>query len=360
MARVKFEHISKHFGTNTVLNDISLSVADGEFLVLVGPSGCGKSTMLRMLAGLEETVEGAISIGDKMVNGFPPRERGIAMVFQDYALYPHMTVEENMSFGLRLRNMKKSEIDERVMQAADILRIKPLLARTPKQLSGGQRQRVAIGRAIVRKPEVFLFDEPLSNLDAKLREEMRVEITALHQRLKTTIIYVTHDQVEAMTMADRIAVLDKGHVQQVGAPEEIYSRPVNTFVAGFIGSPAMNFIDGVLEETGLGLTFSSDSARIALQLSNSCVHIASGEKIPVVLGVRPESIYLQNAAPHARVVVEVVELLGHRKYLHLRAGEQDILASVPASCPLKHGETANISFELSDIHLFDKNTGNRL
>ena len=322
-------------------------------MILVGPSGCGKSTLLRMVAGLEEITDGEIRIGGKTVNHLPPRDREIAMVFQDYALYPHMTVAENMSFGLRLRRLPKPEISRRVDEAAGILQIKSLLGRTPRQLSGGQRQRVAIGRAIVRKPKVFLFDEPLSNLDAKLREEMRVEIAKLHQSLGATILYVTHDQVEAMTLGSRLAVMHGGHIQQVGSPAEVFSRPANHFVAGFIGSPTMNFIPGTLEGgmfKGAGVGFRLDGRS------------ASG---PVILGARPEGISVNGPdgdgwSEPVPAVIEVVELLGYKRNLYLKAGEQRLLAVVDASFAGKPGDTVSMRFQLAGIHLFDKESKRRI
>ncbi|MBI5210710.1 MAG: sn-glycerol-3-phosphate ABC transporter ATP-binding protein UgpC [Elusimicrobia bacterium] len=357
MASVTFKNITKRFGSNEVLHDVSLQIADREFLVLVGPSGCGKSTLLRLLAGLEDTTDGEICIDGGIVNHLPPRDRQIAMVFQDYALYPHMTVEENMSFGLRLRGIARAEIDNRVLKAADILQIGPLLKRTPRQLSGGQRQRVAIGRAIVRDPKVFLFDEPLSNLDAKLREEMRIEIAKLHQKLATTIIYVTHDQVEAMTLATRIAVINGGRLQQVGAPPEVFGRPENMFVAGFIGSPTMNFIEGTLGQGGGGLRFRTDSVDIP-------VLGAGGAEGPAVLGVRPEAIHIERGGAPAdgsvAAEVEVVELLGYRKNVHLKAAGAKVLASVGAAFGGEPGETVRLRFDPAGLHLFEKTTGRRI
>ncbi|MBI5243581.1 MAG: sn-glycerol-3-phosphate ABC transporter ATP-binding protein UgpC [Elusimicrobia bacterium] len=368
MASVTLRGITKRYKDTEVLHDVSLDIADREFMILVGPSGCGKSTLLRMVAGLEEISEGEIVIDGKIVNHLPPRDREIAMVFQDYALYPHMSVEENMSFGLRLRKLPKDEIARRVGEAANILQIKPLLKRTPRQISGGQRQRVAIGRAIVRKPKVFLFDEPLSNLDAKLREEMRIEIAKLHQRLHTTIVYVTHDQVEAMTLGSRIAVVNVGRIQQAGTPEEVFCRPANLFVAGFIGSPTMNFIDGTLLDEGDGPRFKNEvmSVRIPLPLDAQAPRAPEGGKPrSVVLGIRPDDIYAKPPEPAdgpdlIPAVIEVVELLGHRKNLHLKAGETKLLATVDAAFAGKPGEKVSVWFNASRVHLFDKDAQERI
>ncbi|MBI5622803.1 MAG: sn-glycerol-3-phosphate ABC transporter ATP-binding protein UgpC [Elusimicrobia bacterium] len=358
MASVTFKSITKRFGGNEVLHDVSLRIADKEFLVLVGPSGCGKSTLLRMLAGLEETSEGEIHIGEKLVNHLPPRGREIAMVFQDYALYPHMTVEENMSFGLRLKGIAPDEVDRRVLRAAAILQIEPLLKRTPRQLSGGQRQRVAIGRAIVREPKVFLFDEPLSNLDAKLREEMRIEIAKLHQKLATTIIYVTHDQVEAMTLATRIAVVNGGRIQQVGTPTEVFGRPENMFVAGFIGSPTMNFIEGELQLADGGLRFKTEGVDVPV------LGGTGGEPAgPAVLGVRPEAIAIERGEARDGAVpaeIEVIELLGYRKNVHVKVAGVKALASVGAAFGGEPGERVGLRFDPAGVHLFEKATGRRI
>ena len=352
MASVTLSRISKKYQEAAVLREVDLDIADGEFMILVGPSGCGKSTLLRMIAGLEEVTGGEIRIGGGIVNHLPPRDREIAMVFQDYALYPHMTVEENMSFGLRLRAVPKAEIAARVAEAAAILQIQSLLGRTPRQLSGGQRQRVAIGRAIVRKPKAFLFDEPLSNLDAKLREEMRVEIAKLHQRLGATIIYVTHDQVEAMTLGSRMAVMDGGVIQQVGTPAEVFARPANHFVAGFIGSPTMNFIAGVL-------AFRSAGLRVMLPGDRK------GGPRPVILGIRPEAIQVnQPGGPplseETPALIEVVELLGYKRNLYLRAGEMRLLATVDADFAGKPGDPVSLRLQLAGIHLFDRQSKARI
>jgi multiple sugar transport system ATP-binding protein len=353
MASVELRGISKSFGEHGILHEVSLDIKDGEFLVLVGPSGCGKSTLLRILAGLEECTRGEVAVDGKVVNELPPRSREIAMVFQDYALYPHMTVEENMSFGLRLRRLPKAEIDARVAEAAAILQLGRLLARMPRQLSGGQRQRVAIGRAIVRKPKAFLFDEPLSNLDAKLREEMRVEIAKLHQKLKATIVYVTHDQVEAMTLAARIAVIHQGRIQQVGTPAELFERPANKFVAGFIGSPTMNFIEGSLEPEG----FRGEGVRVPV------AHRGTGS--PAILGVRPEAVVVEpgsakNLSEPFQAQVEVSELLGHRKNLYLSVGPHRLLATAAARFGAKPGDSIPVRLDLDSLHLFDKSSEQRI
>src|SRR3954453_17159268 len=298
MASVGIRDVKKAFGTTHVIHGVNISIADGEFVVLVGPSGCGKSTLLRMIAGLENITGGEIRIGERVVNNVPPKERDIAMVFQNYALYPHMTVAANMGFSLKLRSAPKSEIDQRVERAANILGLKPLLERYPRQLSGGQRQRVAMGRAIVRDPQVFLFDEPLSNLDAKLRVAMRTEIKELHQRLKPTTVYVTHDQIEAMTMADRIVVMHDGVVEQIGPPLDLYDRPDNLFVAGFIGSPAMNFISGTIRRNG-HLVFVSDTG-LTIPLDAAPAGV---DGRPLILGIRPEHFDLAPDGIAAEVVV---------------------------------------------------------
>jgi len=352
MASVTLSGVGKSYETATVLRGIDLEIAEREFMVLVGPSGCGKSTLLRMIAGLEETSEGEIGIGGRKVNDLPPREREIAMVFQDYALYPHMSVTDNMSFGLRLRGMPAAEIAARVAEAAAILHLEPLLSRMPKQLSGGQRQRVAIGRAIVRKPKVFLFDEPLSNLDAKLREEMRVEIAKLHQRIETTVVYVTHDQVEAMTLATRLAVMSGGRIQQVGPPAEVFSKPANIFVAGFIGSPTMNFIEGQISAEG---AFASPV--VSLKFSGHRSRPGA-----VVLGVRPDDIEAVPAGtPDSfSAELEVAELLGHRKNLYLKAAGARLLAVVEATFDGAPGSKVNLRFRQDRLHLFDQASGERI
>jgi ABC-type sugar transport system ATPase subunit len=347
MASVTLNNVQKSFGETHVLHEVSLEIKDREFLVLVGPSGCGKSTLLRMIAGLEEISSGQISIGGKIVNDLPPRDREIAMVFQDYALYPHLTVEENLSFGLKLRRMPADEIRKRVDEAAQILQIGNLLKRRPRALSGGQRQRVAIGRAIVRKPKVFLFDEPLSNLDAKLREEMRVELAKLHQRLETTIIYVTHDQVEAMTLGSRMVVLNAGYVQQVGTPIEVFTKPSNRFVAGFIGSPTMNFLQGDLE----GSAFKVGGVQIKMPAHGHAPR-------EVTLGVRPEDIRIGSGDVPAKI--EIVELLGSRKHVYLDVGGSRMTVSVDSSFNGNQGETVKVGFQPEKMHLFETNSGKRV
>jgi multiple sugar transport system ATP-binding protein len=352
MASVSFSQVKKAFGATPVLHGISLDISDGEFMVLVGPSGCGKSTLLRMLAGLEDITAGSVSIDARVVNDLDSKDRDIAMVFQSYALYPHMTVGENMGFSLKLRKDRKDIIEKRVAQAAKILNLDPYLHRYPRELSGGQRQRVAMGRAIVRDPKVFLFDEPLSNLDAKLRVAMRAEIKALHQRLKTTTVYVTHDQVEAMTMADRIAVMNDGRIEQLGEPLELYDRPANLFVAQFIGSPAMNVIDGVLRK------------------SSSCVE-ALGHRWPigalqrgsegqaVRYGVRPEHIAIGGQGAVTAEVV-VVEPMGAETELVVKVGDVTLVVTTHGRSDAKPGEAIVLAPNAASVHLFDAASGQRL
>ena len=328
MAKVVMQKLNKHYGEVKAVRDFDLDIPDKEFVVLVGPSGCGKTTTLRMVAGLEDITSGDILIDDKVVNHLPPKDRDIAMVFQNYALYPHMTVYQNMAFGLTLRKFPKAEIDQRVKDAAEILNIGELLQRKPKALSGGQRQRVAVGRAIVRKPKVFLFDEPLSNLDAKLRVQMRVELKKLDERLQTTIIYVTHDQVEAMTMGDRIVVMKDGLKQQVGAPLELYFHPANKFVAGFIGSPAMNFVEGELLSEQGGLFFQTKAFKLKIPAEKAAKLKGYPEK-RVIFGIRPEDLpEAPCAAPGETmdVVVEVMEPLGSEVFLDVKTGDQSLIA----------------------------------
>ena len=363
MATVQFKNIVKKFGDNVVLNGVDVDIKDHEFVVIVGPSGCGKTTLLRMLAGLEEITDGEILIDDLLVNELHPSKREIAMVFQDYALYPHMTVEENMSFALRLRKTPKPEIDARVSEASSILQLNKFLKRMPKQLSGGQRQRVAIGRAIVRKPKVFLFDEPLSNLDAKLREEMRVEIAKLYQRLNATIIYVTHDQVEAMTLAGRIVIMNKGIVQQVGSPIEVYRKPANLFVAGFIGSPTMNFITGKLSLEGEKLYLTSETIKLYIPpylLGDAEKH--AGRE--VIVGVRPDDVLVERdgdkCSEKVQGVLEVCELLGHRENLYIKVGAQRLLATVEAFFNRSPGSAVSLCFNYKNMHVFDKATEQRI
>ena len=356
MASVDIKEVQKRFGSTEVLHGVSIEIPDKEFVVLVGPSGCGKSTLLRMIAGLEEISGGEISIADRVVNMVPPRERDIAMVFQNYALYPHMTVRNNMAFSMILRKAKQSEIDERVNIAADILGLTEYLERYPRQLSGGQRQRVAMGRAIVRDPAVFLFDEPLSNLDAKLRVAMRTEIRELHQRLATTTVYVTHDQIEAMTMADRIVVMKGGNVEQIGKPLDLYDKPVNKFVAGFIGSPAMNFFEGdvVAEGDKKGVKFHDQILPLGDTKCNS------GDK--VIYGIRPEHLALSKKDdPNTiKAVVSVVEPTGLEMHIKADIGEDPILATFRERVELQPGQEVYLSPDLENVHVFSQDGESRL
>ncbi len=361
MASVTFEHVEKRYGDVVAVSDLNISVADREFLVFVGPSGCGKTTSLRMLAGLEEITSGKIYIGDRVVNDVPPKDRDIAMVFQSYALYPHMSVYDNMAFGLKLRKVAKPEIDKRVNEAAGRLGISHLLDRKPKQLSGGQRQRVAVGRAIVRNPAVFLMDEPLSNLDAKLRVQARAEISKLHQQLGTTFIYVTHDQVEAMTMGSRIAVMKDGLLMQIDTPQALYDRPDNLFVAGFIGSPSMNFFDATL--TGTGDEVWADTGAFRVQLPKHKADIYKGLRgKQVIFGIRPENIHDANYVPsgiNSSVLegnVEVTELMGNEVIVYLTTGGKNYLARVDPRTQGKVGKTINVALNMDAIHIFDKQT----
>jgi multiple sugar transport system ATP-binding protein len=350
MAHVSIREVHKSFGKVPVIRRVSIDIEDGEFVVLVGPSGCGKSTLLRMLAGLESITDGEISIGDRVVNAVPPKERDIAMVFQSYALYPHMSVAANMGFSLSLRKAPRRDIDERVSRAANILGLETLLDRTPRQLSGGQRQRVAMGRAIVRDPQVFLFDEPLSNLDAKLRVQMRAEIKALHQRLRTTTVYVTHDQIEAMTMADKIVVMHDGIVEQIGPPLELYDRPFNMFVAGFIGSPAMNFLKGHMEADGFVTT---DGIRLPVAPATG---VQPGQAL--TLGMRPEHVEITAQGAPAEVVV--LEPTGAETHAVLRLGEQRITAVFRERLDIRAGERLTIRPTPGLTHLFDADNGRRI
>jgi len=356
MAHLQLKSLRKAFDDVVILHGVDLEIRDGEFLVFVGPSGCGKSTLLRCIAGLEDITAGELYIGGELVNDVPPAKRGIAMVFQSYALYPHMTVAENMAFGLRLAGYSKDEMRAAVSRAAQVLQIEHLLERKPKALSGGQRQRVAIGRAIVRKPGVFLFDEPLSNLDAALRVQMRVELSRLHQELKTTMVYVTHDQVEAMTLAHRIVVLNAGRIEQVGTPMELYHRPVNRFVAGFIGSPKMNFIEGKLtgSDNGLARIALADGSSVAVDADTSS--LAAGAEVTV--GLRPEHVDAASTpTPQAmRAHVQLAEHLGDITYLHVTlTGATDAMTirTAPEN-PLKTGDTAYLSFPPQRGFLFDE------
>jgi multiple sugar transport system ATP-binding protein len=353
VSSVEIRSVRKTFGTLEVIHGVDVDIEDGEFVILVGPSGCGKSTLLRMIAGLEEIDAGDIMIGEKVVNDVAARDRNIAMVFQNYALYPHMTVTQNMSFSLKLRRAPKAEIQRRVKQAAEILGLTELLHRTPRQLSGGQRQRVAMGRAIVRDPEVFLFDEPLSNLDAKLRVAMRAEIKELHQRLKTTTVYVTHDQIEAMTMADRIVVMRDGIVEQIGTPLELYDKPRNLFVAGFIGSPAMNFMRGRLRVNGRA-TFETEGGFV-LPIANVP---ANSDGRPLVCGIRPEHLSVDSGGIPAEVVV--VEPTGSETQVIARHGDQEITCLFRDRITARPGENIHISANPALVHLFDSESGSHL
>ncbi|MTI81086.1 MAG: sn-glycerol-3-phosphate ABC transporter ATP-binding protein UgpC [Firmicutes bacterium] len=360
MATVSFKNVCKNFGDQEVVKNLNLEIEDQEFIVLVGPSGCGKSTSLRMLAGLEEITSGDILIGDTKVNDMEPKDRDIAMVFQNYALYPHMNVYDNMAFGLKLRKHSASEIERQVNEAATILGIEHLLERKPKELSGGQRQRVAIGRAIVREPKVFLMDEPLSNLDAKLRVQMRAELAKLHQKLKTTCIYVTHDQTEAMTMGDRIVVMKDGVVQQVASPSELYNSPNNIFVAGFIGSPAMNFIDCKVKQHN-GQTYLVNEDGFSYLIDNQLADYNDKE---VVFGIRPEDIsYDTTDTPKEncqQVRVDVVENLGAETLLYVSFGEQSVVCRFMGAPKHSVGNNINIALNPNRYYIFDKETGNSL
>ena len=349
MASIRIKGLVKRFGDLEVIPSLDLEIHDQEFVVIVGPSGCGKSTLLRIIAGLETANAGEIYIGDRLVNNLPAAKRDIAMVFQDYALYPHMTVRKNMAFGLEMRGFKQAEIDARVARAARMLRIEPFLDRRPKALSGGQRQRVAMGRAIVRDPQIFLFDEPLSNLDARLRGEVRAEIKALSQELRTTMVLVTHDQVEAMTMADRLVVLQNGAIQQIGTPEEVYEKPANRFVAGFIGSPPMNFFPVTLDA---GAAVLADGTRLALP-SRLMVRAP-----PAVLGLRPETL-LPGSDGSAGIAVRVtlVEPLGSDTFVHFRLGEQDYIARLPPETHPRVGDRMTLVVDPRNMYLFDERSG---
>jgi multiple sugar transport system ATP-binding protein len=366
MAKVTLENVDKVYpGKVKAVDRFCLEISDGEFLVLVGPSGCGKSTTLRMVAGLEEISSGRIMIGDRVVNDIPPKDRDIAMVFQNYALYPHMTVRENMAFGLKLRKFPAPEIRSRVDEAARILGITELLDRRPKALSGGQRQRVAVGRAIVRKPAVFLFDEPLSNLDAKMRVQMRVEISRLHQQLGATMIYVTHDQVEAMTMGQRIVVMKEGRVQQVADPVSLYDKPANRFVAGFIGMPPMNMLEGTIREAGGALRFEGPG-NLSLAVSEEVKPVlASYLNQPVLLGLRPEDIGSAAAeqlpgAPRLRVVVDVIEPIGAESYVYFQLTGSTVISRVDAHRKLRVGELFEPAVFIGKAHFFDPHTECRI
>ncbi|BAA29263.1 375aa long hypothetical multiple sugar-binding transport ATP-binding protein [Pyrococcus horikoshii OT3] len=367
MAEVKLINIWKRFGDVTAVKDLSLEIKDGEFLVLLGPSGCGKTTTLRMIAGLEEPTRGQIYIEDNLVADpekgvfVPPKERDVAMVFQSYALYPHMTVYDNIAFPLKLRKVPKQEIDKRVREVAEMLGLTELLNRKPRELSGGQRQRVALGRAIIRRPKVFLMDEPLSNLDAKLRVKMRAELKKLQRQLGVTTIYVTHDQVEAMTMGDRIAVMNKGELQQVGTPDEVYYKPVNTFVAGFIGSPPMNFLDATITDDGF-----LDFGEFKLKLLQDQFEVLEEENMvgkEVIFGIRPEDVhdasFTHIDVPEENTVkatVDIIENLGGEKIVHLRRGNISFTAKFPKESKVREGDEVSVVFDMKKIHIFRKDT----
>ncbi|HEX7119467.1 MAG TPA: sn-glycerol-3-phosphate ABC transporter ATP-binding protein UgpC [Longimicrobiales bacterium] len=368
MASVTLDRVRKVYdGGIIAVHDVSIEVGAGEFVVLVGPSGCGKSTTLRMIAGLESITAGEVRIGDRVVNAVPPKDRDIAMVFQNYALYPHMTVRENMAFALKLRNVPRAEIDRRMREAAAILAIEELLDRKPRHLSGGQRQRVAVGRAIVRQPRAFLFDEPLSNLDARLRVQMRKEISRLHRQLGATMIYVTHDQVEAMTMGDRIVVMHEGRVRQIGAPADVYERPADTFVAGFIGSPPMNLWRGHVRGDGGASVFEARAGGLRIPLDAPVLQrlgLASGGE--VVLGLRPEGIHL-GEAPFASGAcfgidarLDEAEPMGNEIFLYASAGGQEIVARVPPQPVPRPGDPVRLTLDLDRLHAFEAATGVRL
>jgi multiple sugar transport system ATP-binding protein len=361
VARVLLEKVTKKFGDVTAVKDIDLEIKDQEFVVLVGPSGCGKTTTLRMIAGLEEITEGTIHIGDRLINDVPPKDRNIAMVFQNYALYPHMKVYENMAFGLKLRGIPKKEIDERVREAADILELSNLLERHPKQLSGGQRQRVALGRAIVRRPEVFLMDEPLSNLDAKLRVQMRAEIQRLHKTLKATVVYVTHDQVEAMTLGQRVAVILNGELQQLENPLSVYSKPSNRFVAGFIGSPPMNFVKGTVGKKGDQYTFKCEG--FELDVPKDVDHMLEpyvGKE--VTFGIRPEDVWDIPSSDwiKEKMIVESTvdfrEIIGAETYVYVHVGKTPLISRVGGLCDATTGSKFKLAINLSKVHFFDPST----
>jgi multiple sugar transport system ATP-binding protein len=361
MASVTYDHVTKRFDEVVAVDDLNIAIKDKEFLVLVGPSGCGKSTALRLLAGLEDITEGEIKIGDRVVNDVAPKDRDIAMVFQSYALYPHMTVYDNMAFGLKLRDYPKDEIASRVENAAEILGIQPLLERKPRQLSGGQRQRVALGRAIVRNPKVFLLDEPLSNLDAKLRVQTRAEITKLHKKLATTFIYVTHDQVEAMTMASRIAVLNHGKLMQIDTPQNLYDKPNNLFVAGFIGSPAMNFFNAELVQDGQNIVINADGFSVQVpENRHESLRDYVGKQI--IFGLRPEDIHDPNYAPpriiaqNVEAEVDITELMGNEIFLFLKSGSDEYVARVDPRTSYKMGDSATMAFNMDNMHIFDRET----
>ena len=359
MAGIRFEHVEKTYDNGvTVIPDLNLEIKDKEFVVLVGPSGCGKSTTLRMIAGLESISDGELYIGDRVVNDVAPKNREIAMVFQSYALYPHMTVYKNMAFALELRKTPKDVIDKKVREAAKILELEPYLDRKPKALSGGQRQRVALGRAMVRDPQVFLLDEPLSNLDAKLRTEMRSQISSLHQRLQTTFVYVTHDQTEAMTMGDRICVMKDGIIQQFDTPQELYNNPANMFVAGFIGSPQMNFMSAKVEKAGTGYLLIADTAKVPVSDEKFASYVGK----EVVLGVRPEDLHIEeNALAKAgdavlNAHIDLDEMMGSEIYLCFNIQGSKMIARIPSKYQVRLGDDVKLAIDTDKIHVFDKDT----
>lgn len=360
MAIVRLKNIKKSYGSLQVVHGIDLEIADGEFTVLLGPSGCGKSTTLRMIAGLEDITDGIIEIGDRVVNNVRAKDRGIAMVFQNYALYPHKTVKQNMAFGLKLAKLPKTEIERKVSEVAGILELEPLLDRKPGQLSGGQRQRVAMGRAMVRTPEVFLFDEPLSNLDAKLRAHMRLELRQLHQQLKTTTIYVTHDQVEAMTLADRIVIMRDGYIEQIGTPREVFRKPNSIFVATFIGSPSMNMIEMTVEKNNNNLVFTAEGLSLRPPEQDK-QYYQSGQQI--VVGIRPNDVVVSETDlvdTVAKASVQVAELLGANAVLALKAGTHDLTAEVDGADTYEAGQVVNLSVDSNALHVFERETGRRI
>jgi len=353
LASVLFDHVTKRYGKVEAVRDLTLEIADGQFMTLVGPSGCGKSTTLNMLAGLEEVTEGEIYIDGQPVSGLLPGERDIAMVFQSYALYPHMSVRDNLAFALKVRGMPKNVIAERVQRAAKMLGIEELLDRKPRQLSGGQRQRVALGRALVREPRIFLLDEPLSNLDAKLRVQMRAELKLLFDRLETTVVYVTHDQAEAMTMSDRVAIFDRGVLQQVGTPLELYNQPVNIFVAGFLGSPPMNFLDGQVSDTARGAALVGDG--FSVPLTQPHAHLSRGQR--VTIGIRPEDIEIVPGGDGIQTTISLVEPMGSATILHAPVGGKLVAIETEKTTPLRTGDSVTLIFPADRIHVFDPATG---
>ena len=366
MASVTLERVTKRFNDAIAVNNLNIQVADGEFLVFVGPSGCGKTTCLRMLAGLEEVTTGQIYIGDRRVTNLPPKDRDIAMVFQSYALYPHMSVYENMAFSLKLQGKRKNEIRAKVGKVAKQLELDRLLDRKPKELSGGQQQRVAVGRAIVREPAVFLMDEPLSNLDARLRVQARTQISKLHRELGTTFIYVTHDQIEAMTMGNRIAVMNAGTLQQIDSPQNLYNFPINVFVAGFIGSPGMNFFEGTLVDIKNQMYFQTDSFRLKIPANQTSSYLVyTGQ--PAIFGIRPEHIYDPDFVPSGiepalvKATVLMTELMGHETIVYLDTGEKaELVARVDPRSPMTVGQQVSVAFDMQQFHIFDKTTQHRI